>query len=219
MDRVLIAEDDPILRKRMETILGRHQNRFEVVAAADGQEAIDVLSSTPVSLLITDIQMPRVDGLQLLAHVHAHHPRLPCFVMTAFGSLGMHARLPEDLLRFYDKPVDVHEMVDDIVAVLDNPIDAGETGGISVLHFLQIIRMEKISCVFEIKPPGEDPGQLFFEKGELFDARANELEGEAAALELIKSPIATYRLAFHQHESVERHIQKDLDTLIQEAGR
>ena len=110
MDKVLIVEDDRIHLKRLITILGKHQDKFEVVPAGDGQEAIDILEEQPISVLVTDIQMPRVDGLVLLAYVNEHHPKLPCLVMTAYGTPQMKAKLPKDLLRFFHKPFDIEDL-------------------------------------------------------------------------------------------------------------
>ena len=83
---VLIAEDDPDVRHLLLTALARHADRIEVLEVADGAQAIEILSATPICLLITDLQMPRVDGLTLLSHVHNHYPDLPCIVMTAYAA-------------------------------------------------------------------------------------------------------------------------------------
>lgn len=72
--RIRIAQDDAILPKRLARTVEKHNDRLTVAAAADAQKVIDILGKGPVALLITDIQMPRVDGPQLLAHIN-EHPR------------------------------------------------------------------------------------------------------------------------------------------------
>jgi len=67
MNKVLIAEDDRILSKRLSKGLEKYSDKFEIVLVRDGQEAISVLKREPISLLITDIQMPRLNGIILLA--------------------------------------------------------------------------------------------------------------------------------------------------------
>jgi len=77
MDKVLIVEDDRIHLKRLTTVLEKHRDKFEVIPAVDGQEAIDILKQGPVSLMVTDIQMPRVDVSpepSLLCHDRVWNP-------------------------------------------------------------------------------------------------------------------------------------------------
>ena len=89
MDKVLIAEDNPDLLKTLKMGLEKYSDKFETIAARDGAEAIAVLKKIDISLLVTDIQMPRIDGLSLLAFVKKKYPGIPCIVIssTSFFSL------------------------------------------------------------------------------------------------------------------------------------
>lgn len=62
--RILVVEDDPL--NRMMLSIGLEQQGHEVIQAEDGQAALDILASEPIDLVITDIEMPRVDGYTLL---------------------------------------------------------------------------------------------------------------------------------------------------------
>ena len=86
MKIVLIAEDDRILSARLTTYMGKYDDQLDVIAVDNGKKALEVLKRRQISLLITDIQMPEMDGLELLAYINLHHPVLPCFVMTAHGT-------------------------------------------------------------------------------------------------------------------------------------
>ena len=217
MDKVLIVEDDRIHLKRLTTVLGKYRDKFEVIPAVDGQEAMDILKQGPVSLMVTDIQMPRVDGLVLLAHVSEYHPNLPCFVMTAYGTPQMKASLPKDLIRFFSKPFDIEELAQAIIAVLEKDFSREALYGISLISFLQIIEMEKTSCTFEIESSDQATGMMHFKSGVLYDAACGDLKGEAAALELIPRKMATYRFKFFTKEQITRQIQTTLQDLIQKA--
>jgi CheY-like chemotaxis protein len=214
MDKVLIAEDDSIHMKRLTTVLGKFSNRFEVIPARDGQEAIDALQKQPVSLLVTDIQMPRVDGLMLLAHVNEFFPEIPCFVMTAYGTPQMRAKLPEDLLQFYQKPFDINDLAGDIIETLDRDKSSKALQGISVVSFLQIIEMEQSTCAFEIITKGKAPGVIHFNEGVLCDASCGDLHGEEAVMELIPRKVATFRFKFFPEKEVQRKINASLEELI-----
>lgn len=214
MDKVLIVEDDRIHLKRLITILGKHQDKFEVVPAADGQEAIDILKEKPISVLVTDIQMPRVDGLALLAYVNEHHSQLPCLVMTAYGTPQMKAKLPKDLLRFFHKPFDIEDLARAIVDTLNQDVREETLHGISLESFLHIIEMEQISCMLEIESSDKTPGVLFFKNGALYDAKCGDLQGEPAALKLLPQKIATFRFNVFPNKNIDRRIQSDLSELL-----
>jgi len=217
MDTVLIAEDDRIHLMRLTNILGKYSDKFEVIPAKDGQEAMDVLQKQPVSVLVTDIQMPRVDGLVLLAYVSANHPHIPCFVMSAYGTPQMKAKLPKDLLQFFPKPFEIEDLARAIIDVLVRDEDREGLQAISVESFLHMINMERSSCVFEIKPPAQPAGLLYFEKGELYDAEYGDLNGEAAALELIPTKNASFGFKFYPDKPVAKRIFTDLNQLIRKA--
>ncbi|MBW1841179.1 MAG: response regulator [Deltaproteobacteria bacterium] len=217
MDNVLIAEDDKILLKILVTIMGKYADKFTVIPVRDGQEAIDVLKKEPVSILVTDIQMPRVDGLNLLAYVREHHPNVPCFVMSAHGSPQIKAKLPQDLLQFFSKPFDIDELGKAIIETLERDTTRDDFQRVSLVSFLNMIEMEQASCVFDIKPGDQNKGMLYFKDGVLFDAEYIDLKGEAAAIELISMKKATFGFKFFSPEGLTRQITKDLNQLIHEA--
>jgi len=215
MQRVLIAEDDAILVKRLVRALEKYSHRLVVLAAADGQEAMDILGAQPVALLITDIQMPRVDGLQLLAHINEHFPLLPCFVMTAYGSLDMQARMPKDLLRFYHKPFDPAEMAAEVVAVLDDPSFAEDRSGVSIYSFLQLIQLEQVNCRLDVDAADGASGSLLFLNGRLWDAEcADGRCGDVAARELIRPRKARYGIRFFPKDDGPCRVSLPLDTFV-----
>ena len=217
MNKVLIAEDDRIHLMRLTKFLGSFSDKFEVVPARDGQEAIDILSVQQISVLVTDIQMPRVDGLVLLAHVSEHHPNMPCFVMSAYGTPQMKAKLPKDLLRFFPKPFDVNDLGRSIVDALEKDDTLGGLQSISVETFLHMIEMEQSSCILEVKTTDQCDGLLFFEKGALVDAECGDLKGEAAALELIPRKNVSFGFKFYPDKPTNRKIFTDLNQLIHKA--
>lgn len=215
MKTLLIAEDDRILSVRLMAYLKRYRDQFETVAVLNGREAIETLKARQVSLLITDIQMPEVDGLELLAYVNRHHPAIPCFVMTAYDTPEVKKRLPKDIVRFFAKPVDMGLLAESILKFIHREIPRGIMHGISILSFLQLILMEQKTCLLEVERQGRPRGLMFFEKGVLCDATCGALEGEPAALELISKERAVIRFRFFPERKVARRITTDLRELIE----
>jgi two-component system response regulator FlrC len=82
---VLIVEDDVSLLEALVDTL--ELAGLSVAAASDGLEALERLAQTPVRLVISDVQMRRLDGLGLLGQIRQRHPDLPVLLMTAFGTV------------------------------------------------------------------------------------------------------------------------------------
>ncbi len=84
--RILIVEDDPLARKNLHHILERG-GEYYVVAAAGGQEALDLLARQNFDLVLTDLRMEKVDGMKVLAEVRQNHPHSEVIMLTAFASV------------------------------------------------------------------------------------------------------------------------------------
>ena len=108
--RVLIAEDNPDLRHIFKVAFTRFD--YEVVIAEDGQEALDLLAETKPDLLVLDINMPRVTGLEVLQRVRARPDMKHMKVMIVTGNV-IAGNSPEaeaaDLLLI--KPVSLYDLI------------------------------------------------------------------------------------------------------------
>jgi DNA-binding NtrC family response regulator len=105
-ERILVADDDVAALDGLRALLSIWG--FEVQTATDGREALDRVSAVAPALVITDVVMPTMDGLELLTRLRKHQPRLPVIVVTGQGD--------DDTLRnakrngaygYLSKPVDV----------------------------------------------------------------------------------------------------------------
>jgi two-component system, NtrC family, response regulator AtoC len=84
-DRVLVVDDEQSLRKVLAATLQREG--YEVSVCADGEEAIAALERDGADVVVTDLVMPKMDGLTLLRKVVARHPDVPVIVVTAHGRI------------------------------------------------------------------------------------------------------------------------------------
>jgi two-component system response regulator PilR (NtrC family) len=89
MAKILIADDELSMRQFLEILLKKEGH--EVVCAGDGQEALSRFEAGPFDLLISDIKMPKLDGLELLRKVKDQRPALSVIMVTAYAS-------PEDAI-------------------------------------------------------------------------------------------------------------------------
>jgi len=82
---ILLAEDDRNLRRVLQATLTREG--YEVAATPDGAAAAEWLDTQRADALITDIRMPKMDGLALFRCCRDRHPELPVILITAFGKI------------------------------------------------------------------------------------------------------------------------------------
>lgn len=219
MHTVLIAEDDPIFLKILVTTLKKYGDKFEILCAQDGKEAIEILRQKSISLLVTDIQMPKIDGFRLLAYVNENYPIIPCFVMTAYNPNGTKDNLTDDIIYFFHKPLDADKLSRAVIQVLERDIPRGALYGVTVVRFLRMIEMEQKTCLFEVKLPNKERGLFYFDKGVLFDVVCGDLKREEAALELITMERAKFRFKYFPKKKIAKRINMDLSSLIKEAKR
>jgi CheY-like chemotaxis protein len=85
---ILVVDDSPVDRRLAGALVEKHLGR-RVVYAGNGREALAALARQRVSAVLTDMQMPEMDGLQLVEGVRADFPEVPVVLMTAHGSEGL----------------------------------------------------------------------------------------------------------------------------------
>ena len=83
---VLVVEDETYVRTSLSELLA--SRGFEVIQAASAAEAQDRLARAPVDVILTDLKMPGVDGLELVRRLHAAFPELPVLVLTGHGTIS-----------------------------------------------------------------------------------------------------------------------------------
>ena len=107
--RVLVVDDEPSLRKVLQAQLGRAG--YDVEAVSDGAEAIRRLEEMPCDLVVSDLKMPGIDGLELLAHTRRFFPGLPLIVITAHGTVDSAVEaLRLGAADYITKPFDLTEL-------------------------------------------------------------------------------------------------------------
>jgi DNA-binding NtrC family response regulator len=84
-ERILIVDDEDGMRRLLSRVLTREG--YDASAVGSGAEALRLVASERFDLVVTDIKMPEMDGLQLLAELKEYEPSLPIIVITAYGTI------------------------------------------------------------------------------------------------------------------------------------
>ncbi|HIE11292.1 MAG TPA: response regulator [Kiritimatiellae bacterium] len=116
-EHILIVDDDEIVRTGLAQDLG--QAGFRTTAVASGREALQVLGSTDVDLVLCDLRLDGIDGMHLLRIIGTRYPHLPVVMITGYGSMDNAIEsLKAGAVDYVQKPVEPEELVHRVRQVL-----------------------------------------------------------------------------------------------------
>ena len=136
MNRVLVADDEAAIRKVVRDALERAE--LEVETAVDGEDALERFEQGAYSLVVTDLAMPRRDGLALVRELRRRSPSIPILVLTVRGEEQEKVRLLDAGADDYvTKPFGVAELVARVKALIrrreaDRPAEIARFGDVEV---------------------------------------------------------------------------------------
>ena len=117
MARILLAEDDPTMRRFLTRSLT--QAGYEVHAVEDGKAALAALSEGSFELLLTDIVMPGIDGIELAHHAGTKAPDIRIMFITGFAAVASHAMNETGLdAKVLSKPFHLNRLVEEVGRLL-----------------------------------------------------------------------------------------------------
>ena len=120
MARILIVDDDEADRVLMRAIL--QNGNHEIFFAEDGVEALRILGARQIQVVITDLQMPRVHGLELISMIRDFEPRPAIIAISGTGSPQLEMANAIGAYWTVEKPVDAFALLDAVAEA------AGSTG-------------------------------------------------------------------------------------------
>ncbi|MBX3166795.1 MAG: response regulator [Candidatus Eremiobacteraeota bacterium] len=109
--RVLLVEDEVSLRQLALKVLSKHG--YRVTCAENGEQAWQTLQGEEFDLLVTDVQMPKMTGNELVKRVLGARPELPVLMMSGYNPEG---QVPEEV-SFLSKPFTPQQLVEKVAAL------------------------------------------------------------------------------------------------------
>ena len=219
MKKVLIVDDDKSFLQGLIDGFKAYENEFSIVTAGDGVEAVLALEKEDISLVLTDLKMPRMDGFELVAHLSSNYSDIPVIVMTAFGTPEMEESLRAmGTIQYIEKPIDFALLVEKILQGLEGPSsEQGYITGVSLSSFLQLLEIDKKTCTLTIHSGGKK-GYMHFKEGDLLDASFKNIHGSEAAFEIVSWK--NVEIAMDSSCSVtENNISESLGFILLEGSR
>jgi len=221
--KILFVDDDPDVLELYQDVLSKLPSRPEVRVATTGARALAMLDAEPFRLLICDLKMPRMDGLQVLSIVRRRYPELRTVVMTGLVDEEFRSRayaLGVDL--FWLKPDTRQNMqmfLECLESLLGRDVEAGFRG-VQSKSLMDIIQMECLSLSSTLLRVTRGPlvGKIWIQGGELIDAETDGARGEAAFGKILGWKSGTFETLPAEPER-ERTINKSVNALLLESAQ
>ncbi|MDP3478754.1 MAG: response regulator, partial [Desulfoprunum sp.] len=181
MKRVLVVDDEEDMLWMLQRNLNKGMQDVEILAAKSGEEALAVLSDKNVNLVITDINMPGMNGLDLLIEINNRYPQTGVIIMTAYPSNAYkNEAMLSGSLRFIEKPFDINDMRRTVGQVLkENEGFQGTVDGIELMDIVQFNGLSRATAALKVTTTDHE-GMIFFKNGEVVHAMCDNESGEKA---------------------------------------
>lgn len=217
MTTLLLVDDDDFVRSALSRALNR-AGGFTVIPAEHGQRALELLATEHVDTILTDLQMPVMDGLTLLAELFEKGIRLPVAVMTGqhISEALRHRLQSYGIAAVFTKPVDLVLLTDELQRVLD-PKAVGRIAGITLFGLLQLLEVERKSGLVLVEADRRE-GRLYFDEGTFVHAHTRVLDGLDAAYEILGWPDPAVEI-FYKRRARQRTVREPLQHVLMEAAR
>ena len=221
--KILLLDDDPDLLDMYKDILTQLPSRPEIFTANNGARAMAMLEEDDFRLLICDLRMPKMDGLQVLSIVRRKYPQLRTVVLTSVVDEQFRSRvyaLGVDL--FWHKPgteQEVKMFLECIESLLGRDVESGFRGvqSKSLVDIIQLECLSQSSALLRITNGGLT-GRIWIQNGELIDAEAGELNGEAAFYKILSWRAGMFE-TLPAEPNRPRKITKPYSTLLLESAQ
>jgi DNA-binding response OmpR family regulator len=120
IQHILLVDDEPQLANSLREMLEYSNQDYRVRVAYFGAEALDILGDQPVDLLVTDLRMPGISGLELIQQVQEIDSQMRTMLITAFGSPEIEDRARELGAFYLPKPFDLFEFAAVVEHILND---------------------------------------------------------------------------------------------------
>jgi CheY-like chemotaxis protein len=192
---IMIVDDEIVFVQSIESFILKTGNHYIIKTAYNGKEALEILENEKIDLVVLDINMPVMDGIQFLTELHNRNTWLPIIILTSislkkkdepFRAFG--------IVEFLRKPIVMGELFLRIRKILKTRENKELIHGLSLETIMQILEIEKITGILTVNFEKGD-GRLFFKKGRLVDIEVKGLSEDEAMAECLKLEEGKYQVS------------------------
>ena len=184
--RVLVVDDEEDLTWSISKNLAKDKKKYDLICVNSGKDALNVLQQVPVDLVISDIRMPEISGLDLLLNIKDEFPTTKVIIMTAYGSDDIQKEVyRRGSIAYIEKPFEIENLRELILNNLEEK--KGFVGQVSDFQLTDIIQMNclgRLTTALQVKK-GSEVGSIYFDEGNINHAEVSGMDGEEAFYEIL----------------------------------
>ena len=186
--KILLVDDEETI------LLGLHRKLYslnsdcDILLASSGEIAQQILTEQSVEVMVTDVRMPGISGVDLLAWTAVHSPMTRVIIMTAFDVAELQEQASKQgCLQIVQKPFDLNKMRDMIKGLLDDEGGlGGSIGALSTADVIQMLCLSQRTTALRVVE-GSRVGMIHIAKGEIIHATWNGKVGEEAVYYILQA--------------------------------
>ena len=216
--RILIVDDEKLFLESLVEHLRLKRDDMVFYSTTSPVEAIGILKRKNIDVVVMDVRMPEMSGLDLFMHIKKNYPHVKTIVMTAYGSEDLERKvMQEGGTRYITKPFSPENFEQVLQEVVNDAMDfKGVLAGFSLMDILQLIHVGGHSAVVYVKL-GKNTGKIWLKDGEIIHATCS-LNGKTfvgtSALNTLLQWNQGEILTLPFEEPLKRTITGDFDFLI-----
>jgi DNA-binding response OmpR family regulator len=181
LKKVLIVDDEETLTWSMAKSLSKDKDKYEVFIANNGKDALSLLQNNRIDLVISDIRMPDINGLDLLVRIKKEYPETKVIIMTAYGSSDVQREANRrGSLYYVEKPFEISDIRKIIIDLIGKKKGfQGKVFGLQLTDIIQMNCLSRVTAALTITKDSEK-GVIYLNEGEIVHAECGEEQGTEA---------------------------------------
>lgn len=189
LKKVLIVDDEETLTWSMSKSLAKDKDKYEVIVANSGKEALNILKQNNIDLVISDIRMPDMNGLDLLVQIKKEYPKTKVIIMTAYGSSDVQKEANRrGSLYYIEKPFEINEIRKVIIDLIYKKKGfQGRVVGLQLTDVIQMNCLGRLTTALTVTRDGEK-GTIYLREGEIIHAECGDQKGTEAFFYILSWP-------------------------------
>ncbi len=218
MKHILIVDDNVASVTMLSRVFEALRDIFKVFTTNNGKDAIDIIEQEQIDLVLTELNLPQMNGIALIKHILNSKSGIPIIILTAYGTPEIESKLNSiPSIRYFNKPIKTDIVIETVFENLNVPF--GQVDGVGLSSFCQLLEMEAKTCTLSIMSNQQrKTGVMYFLNGVLISAETESHKNEDAAYEILSWEDAKIHIVYSVSKK-EQEITQSLMNILMEGAR
>ncbi len=218
--KILLVDDEQPVLKILQKALSDISDEYELYFALSGKEALEILTEEDIFIVVSDIFMKEMSGLQLLAAMREKYPYIDVILMSGYPTEKINEELKHSgCLQFLEKPFQIEQLN----KLIRNQIEKRDGGFAGTLKNIQLDDLIQMCCLAESSmtirvSKGAEQGIIYISEGELVHSICGKVAGEEAFYKMLGWGNGKFE-TIENDTTIERTIEIGFQSLLMEAAR